>query len=210
MKFLLDFLPIVLFFGTFKWAGADPEQARAVLTPILDLVSNASLQDSQVPILAATVVAILATLLQVVYQKLSGKPVEKMQWIGLGIIVVFGGATLVLQDETFIKWKPTVLYWAMAAGFLIANLFKKNPIELMMKGQIEMPDSAWTTLLYLWVGFFTVMGVANILVAYSFSTDIWVDFKMFGSLGATIVFVLMQGFYMSKHMKQQPSESNES
>lgn len=203
MKMLLDFLPIVLFFVAFKWAGSDPQAAQEAIGPFLGAISNATLDEKQIPILAATIVAILATLLQVVYQKATGKKVENMQWIGLGLIVVFGGATLILQDETFIKWKPTVLYWAMGAGFLIAYAFKRNPIELMMKGQIQLPAAIWVHLLYAWVGFFIVMGLANIGVAYTFSTDIWVDFKLFGSLGATLVFVLGQGFYMSKHIKQE-------
>jgi len=202
MKLLLDFLPIVLFFVSFKWAGSNPEQAQAFLEPILGSVSNVEIQTSQLPILLATVVAIAATVLQILYQKTTGKKVENMQWIGLALIAVFGGATLVLQNETFIKWKPTVLYLAMAGGFLIAHAFKRNPIELMMKGQVELPPHAWVTLLWAWVGFFVVMAVLNIVVAYSFSTDIWVDFKLFGSLGATLIFVFGQGFYMSKHMKQ--------
>lgn len=202
MKLLLDFLPIVLFFVSFKWAGSNPEQAQAFLEPILGSVSNVEIQTSQLPILLATVVAIAATVLQILYQKATGKKVENMQWIGLALIAVFGGATLVLQNETFIKWKPTVLYLAMAGGFLIAHAFKRNPIELMMKGQVELPPHAWVTLLWAWVGFFVVMAVLNIAVAYSFSTDIWVDFKLFGSLGATLIFVFGQGFYMSKHMKQ--------
>lgn len=209
MKLLLDFLPIVLFFVTFKWAGSDPQAAQDAIGPFLSSISSATLDAKQIPILAATIVAIIATLLQVIYQKATGKKIENMQWIGLGLIVVFGGATLVLQDETFIKWKPTVLYWAMGAGFLIANVFKRNPIELMMKGQIELPQAVWTHLLYAWVCFFAVMGLANIAVAYSFSTDIWVDFKLFGSLGATLIFVFGQGFYMSKHMKQEVSTENQ-
>ncbi|HEX4879246.1 MAG TPA: inner membrane-spanning protein YciB, partial [Limnobacter sp.] len=109
--------------------------------------------------------------------------------------------TLVLQNETFIKWKPTVLYLAMAGGFLIAYAFKKNPIELMMKGQVNLPNHAWVTLLWAWVGFFVLMAVLNIAVAYGFSTEVWVDFKLFGSLGATLIFVFGQGFYMSRHMQ---------
>lgn len=203
MKLLLDFLPIVLFFITFKWAGANPEQAQSTLTGILGPFAEGGLPAAQLPILAATVVAIAATVLQIVYQKATGKKVENMQWVGLALIVVFGGATLILQDETFIKWKPSILYWAMGTGFLIAKFFGKNPIRAMMKGQVEMPDFAWNTLLYSWVAFFALMGSLNIFVAYSFSTDIWVDFKLFGSLGATIIFIFAQGFYMSRHMKPE-------
>lgn len=203
MKLLLDFLPIVLFFVTFKWAGANPDQAQSALSGILGPLAEGGLPAAQLPILAATLVAIVATFLQIVYQKATGKKIENMQWVGLGLIVVFGGATLILQDETFIKWKPSILYWAMGAGFIIAKLFGRNPIRAMMKGQVEMPDFAWNTLLYSWVAFFALMGSLNIFVAYSFSTDIWVDFKLFGSLGATLIFIFAQGFYMSKHMKPE-------
>ncbi|MCR2746925.1 septation protein A [Limnobacter parvus] len=202
MKLLLDFLPIVLFFVSFKWAGSNLEQTQSLLEPLLTSVSSAEIQTAQLPILLATVVAILATVLQIIYQKATGKKVENMQWIGLALIAVFGGATLILQNETFIKWKPTVLYLAMAAGFLIAYAFKRNPIEMMMKGQVDLPAHAWATLLWAWVSFFVVMAVLNIVVAYTFSTEVWVDFKLFGSLGATLVFVVGQGIYMSKHMKE--------
>ncbi|NJM31675.1 MAG: septation protein A [Limnobacter sp.] len=204
MKLLLDFLPIVLFFLTFKWSGMHLEDTRAALDPFLSLFTSAELRTEQIPILAATVVAILATATQVILQKLMGRPVEKMQWIGLLILVVFGGATLVLQDSTFIKWKPTVLYWAMGLGFLGAHLFGKNPLQLMMKDQVELPRPVWNNLLCAWCVFFVIMGVLNLVVAYRFSTDIWVDFKLFGSLGATLIFVVAQGFYMAKHLKETP------
>ena len=204
MKLLLDFLPIVLFFIGFKWAGANPQDAQAILSPILGPLSNTSIQSTQLPILIATLVAILATIFQIAYQKATGKKIEKMQWIGLILIAVFGGATLVFQNETFIKWKPTVLYIAMAIGFMGAYLFRRNPIEMMMKAQIDMPRHAWNTLLYAWVLFFILMAIANISVAYNFSTEIWVDFKLFGSLGATLLFVLGQGFFISKHIKPTP------
>ncbi|MCQ8895942.1 septation protein A [Limnobacter humi] len=203
MKLILDFLPIVLFFISFKWAGTHPDQARQWLEPLLQPLSGVAIQPTQVPILLATVVAIVVTAVLIVIQRVSGKKIETMQWVGLAVIVVFGGATLVLQNETFIKWKPTVLYLAMAVGFAVATLFKKNPIELMMKGQVEMPPAAWTRLLWAWILFFLLMAAANLLVAYNFSTDIWVDFKLFGALGATLVFVIGQGIYMSRHMKPQ-------
>jgi intracellular septation protein len=209
MKILLDFLPILLFFVSFKWAAAHLDETRAVLEPLLSHFTSAELKTSQLPILAATVVAIIATVLQIVWQKSTGKKVEKMQWIGLGLIVIFGGATLILQNETFIKWKPTVLYLAMSMGFLITNWLKGNPIAMMMKGQVVMPVPAWNKLLYAWVIFFIAMAIVNIYVAYSYSTEIWVDFKLFGSLGATIVFVLLQGFYISKHMQQPSTEINQ-
>lgn len=201
MKILLDFLPIVLFFVSFKWASADPEQTQAFLQPVLEMLNMSNLPATQLPILVATAVTILATGLQICCQKAMNQKVEKMQWIGLALVVVFGGATLILHNETFIKWKPTVLYLAMALGFLIANFFKRNPIEIMMKAQVDMPAHAWNRLLYAWVLFFVVMAFANIAVAYLFSTEVWVDFKLFGSLGATLVFVFAQGLYISRHMR---------
>ena len=202
MKLLFDFLPIVLFFISFKWAGSHPEQAQELMQPLLSSISDASVQPSQLPILLATATAIVITSIQIIVQRSMGKKIENMQWIGLVLISVFGGLTLVLQNETFIKWKPTVLYMATSIGFLIAHLFKRNPIELMMKEQVNLPKPVWNTLLWAWVCFFVLMAVTNIVVAYHFTTDVWVDFKLFGSLGATLLFVFAQGFYMTKHMKR--------
>lgn len=209
MKFILEFLPIVMFFVTFKWAGNQPEQASHLIGQMLHPFGIELAATTQVPILAATMVAILATFLQILIQKINRKPVENMQWVGLAIIVVFGGATLIFQDETFIKWKPTILYWCMSAGFVVAMLLGKNPLQAMMKGQVDLPAANWRVLLLAWVGFFAIMGVLNLWVAYHFSTDVWVDFKLFGTLGATVVFVFAQGFYLAKHMKPDHTKASD-
>lgn len=201
MKFLADFLPILLFFIAFKWAGAHPEQTQELMGPVLSSISTAAVNPHLLPILLATSTAILITSIQILIQKCLGRKIETMQWVGLVLISVLGGLTLIFQNDTFIKWKPTVLYFATALGFAIAHAMKRNPIELMMKGQIELPKSVWNNLLWAWVFFFCIMAVTNIMVAYTFSTDVWVDFKFFGSLGATLMFVLGQGVYISKHMK---------
>lgn len=201
MKFLADFLPILLFFVAFKWAGAHPEQTQELMGPVLSSISTATVNPHLLPILLATSTAILITLIQILIQKCLGRKIETMQWVGLVLITVLGGLTLIFQNDTFIKWKPTVLYLATALGFAIAHAMKRNPIELMMKGQIELPQSIWNNLLWAWVFFFCIMAVTNIMIAYNFSTEVWVDFKFFGSLGATLLFVLGQGIYMSKHMK---------
>jgi intracellular septation protein len=200
MKFLADFLPILLFFITFKWAGSHPEQTQELMGPVLSSISTTAMNPHLLPILLATSTAILITLVQVVIQKCLGRKIETMQWVGLILISVLGALTLIFQNDTFIKWKPTVLYLATAVGFTIAHSLNRNPIELMMKGQIELPKRIWNNLLWAWVFFFCLMAVTNIVIAYNFSTDVWVDFKFFGSLGATLLFVLGQGFYMSKHM----------
>jgi intracellular septation protein len=174
MKFLFDIFPVVLFFVAFK------------------------LYD----IYVATAVAIAATFVQVGWLWLRGRKVDKMLWISLAIIVVFGGATLMLEDETFIKWKPTVLYWVFAAVLVAGELaFKKNLIRAMMDGQVALPDEVWSKLQASWIAFFVVMGALNLIVAYSFSTDAWVNFKLFGGIGLLLVFVVLQAVMLAKHVE---------
>jgi intracellular septation protein len=180
MKFLFDLFPVILFFVAFKIWG----------------------------IYVATAVAIVATFAQVGWLKARGRKVEPMLWISLAIIVVFGGATLFLHDETFIKWKPTVLYWLFAVvlsgGLLV---FRRNLIRMLLADKIEMPDDAWNKLNWSWVGFFIFMGVANLYVAFNFSTDAWVNFKLFGGMGLMFVFVLAQGAFLSKYVQEEKSGS---
>ena len=149
---------------------------------------------------------IAVTLLQVVVLKALRKPVDRMLWAGLGIVVVLGGLTLWFHDETFIKWKPTAIYWLMGAGLFITEVvLGKKMLNQMMGGQIQVPDAVWRQLGWAWVAFFTGMGVLNLYVAFSFPTDTWVSFKLWGSLGLTLVFTLLQGLYLSRHM---PAEAD--
>ncbi len=176
MKLLIDFFPIILFFAAFKVWG----------------------------IYTATAVAIVATVLQIAYLRVRHGKVEPMQWVSLGVIVVFGGATLLAHSETFIKWKPTVLYWLMGGALLIAQLvFRKNLIRSLMGAQMTLPDNAWRTLNWSWAGFFAIMGVVNLWVAYTFDTDTWVNFKLFGGLGFMLVFVVAQALYLSRYLKDE-------
>lgn len=175
MKLLIDFFPIILFFVAFKVWG----------------------------IYTATAVAIAATIAQIVYLRVRNGRVEPMQWVSLGVIVVFGGATLLSHSDTFIKWKPTVLYWLMGAALVVGQLFfRKNLIRSLMGGQMELPEAAWRTMNWSWTGFFLVMGVVNLWVAYTFSTDAWVNFKLFGGIGLMAVFVIGQALYLSRYMKE--------
>jgi intracellular septation protein len=128
-----------------------------------------------------------------------------MQWITLAIIVVFGGATLVTHDETFIKWKPTLLYWAFASALLLGPLvFKKNPIKAVMGAQLQLPEPVWGKVNQSWMVFFAALGVLNLWVASHFETADWVNFKVFGCTALTLVFVVIQAILLAKHM--QPSE----
>jgi len=176
MKFLFDLLPVVLFFAAFKlW-----------------------------DIYVATAVAIAATFVQVGWLKLRGRRVEPMLWASLGIIAVFGGATLLLQDETFIKWKPTVLYWMLGVVLGGAALvFRRNLIRTMLSEQVRLPDPVWNRLNWSWVGFFVFMGGLNLYVAYNYSTQLWVNFKLFGGMGLMLVFVVVQALFLARHVEDK-------
>lgn len=172
-KLFLDLFPLLLFFAAFK---------------VYDIY-------------VATGAAIIASVIVIIWLKLRGKPIETMQWLGLGIIVVFGGLTLFLQDETFIKLKPSVLYLAFAGVLLFGRLFAgKNLIKTVMGGQLKLPDSNWAMMNWLWIGFFCAMALLNLLVAYTFATETWVQFKVFGATALTIVFVIGLAIWMGKHV----------
>jgi intracellular septation protein len=166
------------------------------------MVSGGVVGPSEAPVLLATVVVIVATLAQILWLKARGKKVDTMLWISLGLVTVLGGATIYFHSEAFIKWKPTVLYWVMGSALLIGQLvFKKNGIKSLMGAQMALPDSIWRVVNFSWVGFFAVMGVLNLWVAFNFPTATWVNFKLFGGLGLMLVFVLVQAVYLNKHIK---------
>jgi intracellular septation protein len=179
MKFLFDIFPVVLFFIAFKFYD----------------------------IYVATAVAMGATFLQIGWVWLRHRKVDNMLWVSLAVIVVFGGATLVLQDETFIKWKPTVLYWLFAAGLAAAALgFRKNLIRAMMEEQVTLPEAVWGKLLVSWIVFFAVMGALNLIVAYNVSTDAWVNFKLFGGIGLMLVFIVLQALLLARHIEDKKAD----
>jgi len=202
MKLLFDFLPIILFFTAFKFAEANKEGAAAFATAQFGfLVSGGTVGASEAPVLLATVVVIVATLVQVAWLVLRGQKVDLMLWVSLGLVVVLGGATVWFHNETFIKWKPSVLYWTMGLAFWVAQLLGKNLLRVLLGNQIELPDPVWQRLNAMWIGFFGLMGLLNIWVAYNFSTAAWVNFKLFGGIGLMLLFTLAQGVYLSRHIK---------
>ena len=205
MKLLADFLPIILFFAAFKYAGSDKDAAAAFASEHFGfLVSGGAVGPNEAPVLLATVVVIVATLVQVLVMKLRGKKIDTMLWVSLVLVVVLGGLTIWFHSDTFIKWKPTLLYWVMGAGFLLGPLlFGKNLLRLLLGEQLELPDAVWQRLNWAWVAFFSVMGALNLWVAYSFDTDTWVNFKLFGSIGLMLVFTVAQGFYLSRYLPDE-------
>ena len=179
MKFLFDLFPVILFFVAFKLAD----------------------------IYVATGVAIAATFAQIGWLWLRKRRIEPLLWASLGIVVVFGGATLLLRDETFIKWKPTVLYWLFAAVLTGGQLLTgKNLMRTMLSSQVQLPEPVWKRLNLSWAGFFAFMGALNLYVAYSFPTDIWVNFKLFGGTGLMLLFVVAQALLLARHVEEHPGK----
>ena len=203
MKILFDFLPIFLFFAAFKYAEGHKEWAAAFATSQFGfLVAGGEVGTEEAPVLLATVVVIIASLAQVTWLKARGKKVDMMLWVSLVLVVVLGGATIYFHSETFIKWKPSVLYWAMGLAFWLSRLlFGKNILRMLMGEQLQLPAKVWHRLNFAWVSFFAVMGLLNLWVAYSFSTSTWVNFKLFGGLGLMLVFTVAQGLYLSQYLK---------
>ena len=201
MKLLFDLFPVILFFATFKYYGSDPEGAAALVGSLL---GSAVLDVKQAPILLATVVVIVATMAQIAWVHFRHGKVDKMLWVSLALVTVFGGLTLIFQDETFIKWKPTILYWVFAASMIFATLvLKKNPIKAMLGEQLTLPDPVWNKVNLSWTAFFAFMGALNLIVAFNFSTDTWVNFKLFGGMGLMLLFVLGQGLMLSKYIEDK-------
>ena len=177
MKILLDFLPIAIFFVVYKMTGN---------------------------IILATTILIPATIIQVGFTWFKNKTVEKMHLVSLALVILLGGATVLMGDGNFIKWKPTIVNGLFAIVFFGSQFIgDKNIIQRMMGDKLELPFKVWRTLNLAWVVFFIVSGLANIYVASSYSEETWVDFKLFGLLGMTLVFIILQGIYLSSHIKNK-------
>jgi intracellular septation protein len=182
LKFLFDFFPLILFFAAYQLGD----------------------------LYWATGVAIAATVLQIGYVLARRRKVSGMQWASLAIIGIFGGATLLLHDETFIKWKPTVLYWLGGVGFIGALAFGRNPVKAVMQEaepDIGLPPAIWTRLCIAWGVFFLFMGALNLWVAYNFSTPAWVKFKVFGGMGLMVAFVVGQSLWLAKYLPEEPAKA---
>jgi intracellular septation protein len=177
MQILADYFPLILFFLAFKWQG----------------------------IMVATAVAIVASIAQIAWFKWKRR-LSPVHWISLAIIVVFGGATLILQDEVYIKWKPTVLYGAFCAILLVGKLaFRRDLLAYLFK-DLTLPAAIWTRVTWAWAGFFVVMAALNWYVAFHFPTETWVNFKVFGGIGLFFLFVVAQGLLLARYITE-PSKS---
>jgi intracellular septation protein len=179
MKFLFDLFPLLVFFVAYSLAG----------------------------IYAATAAGIAASVAQIGWLLARRRKVDAMLWVTLVIVVVFGGLTLLLHNEMFIKWKPTVLYWCFAVGLTVAELFfGRNPIRSVLEKQLTLSEHAWPWVNRSWAVFFAALGALNLYVAFNFPTDTWVRFKVLGATGLTVVFVVAQGLVLSRYVLEDPTD----
>lgn len=203
MKLLLDFLPIILFFVTFKWGEGHKELASQWMTQYLGfMVAGGVVGPNEAPILLSTVVIAGVSVLQIAIMKVLRMKIDTMLWVSLVIVLGLGALTVYFHSPTFIKWKPTAIYWVMAAGLFISDIVLKRYMlrKMMSASDIQAPEAVWRNLSWAWIAFLAGMGVLNLYVAFNFSESTWVNFKLWGSLGLMLVFTLAQGVYLSRHM----------
>ena len=208
MKQILDFFPIVLFFIGYKFYLDLPDDVIIAINALMPVLSIAP-DEPDDAIYLATFVTIIATLVQVAVTVVLTRKVEKMPLITLFLLIVFGGATLFFKDPLFIQWKPTAINWLFAMVFAGSHFIGDKPLVQRMMGRVlEIEDErVWLKLSIAWIGFFVFSGIANLIVApqidpfsLQFSEDTWVDFKLFGLLGLTVIFVFAQTFYLARYM----------
>ncbi|AQR69661.1 MULTISPECIES: septation protein A [Janthinobacterium] len=207
MKFLFDLFPLIAFFAAFKLGGMYEAATHDFVQQYLSgFVSGGLIKADQAPWILATLVGIVATACQVSYLLLRGRKVDGMLWLSLFIFVVFGGASIYLHDDFFLKWKPTLIYWLSGLALLIAHVgFKKNLIRKTMEAQVQLPDAVWNQLLAAWIIFFGAIGALNLFVAfvlYKGDMAAWVSFKAFGATGIFFAFIVAQTLFLAKHIKE--------
>lgn len=191
MKQLAEFLPIALFFIVYQLDG--------------ETVSLGSWSYTLDGIFTATGVLMAATALQVALTYALTRHLEKRALWMLAAVMVFGGATLLLRNQMFIQWKPTIFNWALALAFGASQFFgEKNLMERTLGSQIHLPKTVWTKLNLLWVGNFAVVGGLNLVVAYGFSEATWVSYKLYSAIGFTLLLTVLTALLISPHLKDQP------
>jgi len=195
VKQLIDFIPLILFFIVYK---LDPRSVQLL-----------GYETTFGGIFSATAVLIASSLLVYGSLLLLHRRLDKGQWLTLTGCLAFGGLTLALHDETFLKWKAPIVNWLFAAGFAGSAFIGDKPlIQRMLGHAVELPAIIWRRLNTAWVLFFIASGAANLFVAFTFDS-IWVDFKVFGSLGMTLLFLLGQGIFLARHMTAPPLKNEE-
>ena len=204
MKFLFDLLPVVLFVLTLKWGERNANTAQSILTEhFSSLISGGAVSLELAPIILATAVTLIVSVLQIGYLLVRRQKVDTMLWISFIVIMVFGSATMYFQNEAFIKWKPTILYWCNGLAFALAQfVFKSNLIKETMGTQIKLPETIWARLGYAWIIYFGLMGALNLYVAMHFSTDTWANFKLIALVAIMPAFVIIQSLFLAKYAEE--------
>ena len=204
MKFLFDLFPVILFFITLKIAEK-AASANQVLAEILTTVGiTATVKPSLVPIMLATVAVIVGSIVQIIWAKLHYKKVDNTLWISAILVTALGGMTLYFQNDAFIKWKPTLLYWTFAIVLIGARLLTdKNIIKMMMGKEIKLPEPIWNKLNIAWAIFFSCLGALNLYIAFNFSIDTWASFKLFGTMGLMFGFIIVQSLAINKYIIEE-------
>jgi intracellular septation protein len=208
MKFLFDFLPLIVFFAVYKIGAGHEQAALALVNQYLGgLMASGQVPAGQAPIILATAVGIIATVMQIGYLLLRGRKVDGMLWVSLAVIGVMGGATIYLHDETFIKWKPTILYWVFGAVLFVSQLFfKRNLMRKVMGEAFKLPEAIWARVGYAWMAFLFVLGALNLLMAFVIfesDTAAWVNFKVFGVTAIFFAFIVGQTFILMKYIEEE-------
>ena len=178
MQLLFDFLPVIAFFAGYKLSGNN--------------------------IFVATTVLIVAVIVQTAVQWLRHRKVSQMALISGALVLVFGGLTLAIHDKLFIQWKVTIVNWLFAAAFLASHFFGDRPITQRIMGEnVQLERPQWLRLSWAWIVYFVAMGALNLYVAYNFPEHIWVNFKLYGTIGLTLLFALGQGFWLASKMQPE-------
>ena len=211
MKLFLDFLPLILFFGTFQYADKHKEWAASVATSALGVVvSGGVVGGEEAPVLLGTIVMSVATLIQVAILKVRGEKVHLMLWITFVLVLTLGSATVYFHNPMIIKWKPSLFCWAVGLSLWVSRVvFGRNPLQEMMGAEIDLPAAIWQRLSFAWIAFMGLLGLLNLYVVYNYSTSAWATFKVFGMTGLSFVFSLAQVLYMNKHMAPEKDASEE-
>ena len=178
MKQFTDFIPLIVFFILYRFYD----------------------------IYVATAALIIASAVQIAGLFIINKKVEKLQLVTFCIVTIFGGLTILLQNDDFIKYKVTIVYSLFAVGLMVSQFLGKSPIKNMLRNEIDLPKRIWSHITWAWVSFFALCAIANLYVAFNMSLDIWVNFKVFGLLFATFCFTAITAFYGYKHMPKDNSE----
>ena len=178
MKQIIEFIPLLIFFVLFKTNG----------------------------IFVATGALIITTAIQLIVTWFIYKKIEKMQLITFAMVAIFGGLTLFLHDENFIKWKVTIIYGLFALALLVSQLMHKPLIKSMLGKEMTLPENVWLRINLAWTIFFVVCAIVNIYIAFNFPLDVWVDFKVFGLLGLTLLFTFATGGYIYRHLPTSPDD----